>query len=112
MLGGRRQADFGLENQHVFQTPFHSLGRSLCLALRLGHRSEPLGPLLTWGSHGPLTLSSWESGWSRLCCWMAMGGGRGTASAPSSPSSSPQLCMPEDEDLESVPLLRPSFRPL
>lgn len=41
-----------------------------------------------------------------------MGGGSGTASAPSSPSSSPQLCMPEEEDLDSVPLLRPSFRPL
>lgn len=66
-----------------------------------------------WGAlAGPLTLSSCESGWSRLCCWMAMGGGRGTASAPSSPSSSPQLCMPDDEDFESVPLLRPSFRPL
>lgn len=40
---------------------------------------------------------------------MAIGGGRGTESAPSSPSSSPQLCIPEEEDLESVPLLRPSF---
>ena len=43
---------------------------------------------------------------------MAMGGGRGTESAPSSPSSSPQLCMPDEEDLESVPLLRPSLRTL
>lgn len=59
-----------------------------------------------------LTLSSCESGCSRLCCWMAMGGGSGTASAPSSPSSSPQLCMPDDDDLDSVPLLRPSFRAL
>lgn len=59
-----------------------------------------------------LTLSSWESGWRRLCCWIAIGGGRGTASAPSSPSSSPQLCIPEDDDFESVPLLSPSFRPL
>lgn len=40
---------------------------------------------------------------------MAIGGGRGTESAPSSPSSSPQLCIPEEEDLDSVPLLRPSF---
>lgn len=56
------------------------------------------------------TLSSWESGCSRLCCWIAIGGGRGTASAPSSPSSSPQLCMPDEEDLESVPLLSPSLR--
>lgn len=40
---------------------------------------------------------------------MAIGGGRGTASAASSPSSSPQLCMPEEDDLESVPLLRPSY---
>lgn len=56
------------------------------------------------------TLSSWESGCSRLCCWMAIGGGRGTASAPSSPSSSPQLCMPDEEDLDRVPLLSPSLR--
>lgn len=56
------------------------------------------------------TLSSWESGWSRLCCWMAIGGGSGTASAPSSPSSSPQLCMPDEEDLDRVPLLSPSLR--
>lgn len=56
------------------------------------------------------TLSSWESGCSKLCCWMAIGGGRGTASAPSSPSSSPQLCMPEEEDLDRVPLLSPSLR--
>lgn len=56
------------------------------------------------------TLSSWESGCSRLCCWMAIGGGRGTASAPSSPSSSPQLCMPDEEDLDRVPLLNPSLR--
>ncbi|TNN79746.1 hypothetical protein EYF80_009979 [Liparis tanakae] len=41
---------------------------------------------------------------------MAIGGGRGTASAPSSPSSSPQLCMPDEEDLERVPLLSPSLR--
>lgn len=58
----------------------------------------------------PLTLSSCESGCSRLCCWIAIGGGRGTASAPSSPSSSPQLCMPDEEDLDRVPLLRPSLR--
>lgn len=55
-------------------------------------------------------MSSWESGCSRLCCWMAIGGGRGTASAPSSPSSSPQLCIPDEEDFERVPLLSPSLR--
>lgn len=60
----------------------------------------------------PLTLSSCESGCSRLCCWMAIGGGRGTESAPSSPSSSPQLCMPEELDLDNVPLDRPSLRTL
>lgn len=59
-----------------------------------------------------LTLSSWESGCSRLCCWMAIGGGRGTESAPSSPSSSPQLCMPEELDLDNVPLDKPSLRTL
>lgn len=41
---------------------------------------------------------------------MAIGGGRGTASAPSSPSSSPQLCIPDEEDLDRVPLLSPSLR--
>lgn len=41
-----------------------------------------------------------------------MGGGRGTESAPSSPSSSPQLCMPDELDLDSVPLDRPSLRTL
>lgn len=55
------------------------------------------------------TLSSWDSWCRRLCCWMAIGGGRGTESGPSSPSSSPQLCIPEEEDLERVPLLNPSF---
>jgi len=40
---------------------------------------------------------------------MAIGGGRGTESGPSSPSSSPQLCIPEEEDLDKVPLLKPSF---
>lgn len=59
-----------------------------------------------------LTLSSCESGCSRLCCWMAIGGGRGTESAPSSPSSSPQLCMPEELDLDNVPLDKPSLRTL
>lgn len=72
----------------------------------------PLSRPQTWSVAGHLTLSSCASGWRRLCCWMAMGGGRGTVSAPSSPSSSPQLCMPDDEDLESVPLLRPSLRTL
>lgn len=43
---------------------------------------------------------------------MAIGGGRGTESAPSSPSSSPQLCMPDELDLDSVPLDRPSLRTL
>lgn len=57
-----------------------------------------------------LTLSSCESGCSKLCCCMAIGGGRGTESAPSSPSSSPQLCMPEELDLDKVPLDRPSLR--
>lgn len=85
---------------HIFQVLVHSPRAASC-------SNEAR---VQW--HGPLTLSSCESGCSRLCCWMAMGGGRGTASAPSSPSSSPQLCMPDDEDFESVPLLRPSFRPL
>lgn len=40
---------------------------------------------------------------------MAMGGGRGMVSVPSSHSSSPQLCMPDEDDLESVPLPRPSI---
>lgn len=75
-------------------------------------RSQGRARPLAWVSVLSFTLSSCESGWRRLCCWMAMGGGSGTASAPSSPSSSPQLCMPEEEDLDSVPLLRPSFRPL
>lgn len=43
---------------------------------------------------------------------MAIGGGRGTESAPSSPSSSPQLCMPDELDFDRVPLDKPSLRTL
>lgn len=114
-----------IQNQMMFsiRTTVHII-MHICVTIALQKSENPnlswsrcyLNPsFLFWvirSSLLVLTLSSCESGCSRLCCWMAMGGGRGTESAPSSPSSSPQLCMPDELDLDSVPLDRPSLRTL